>query len=72
LTESGLPKGDGWRSIASAPFDQDLELSVIEDGEVHALLFPCRRTARGWAKVSANAAVAVRPTHWRPWPGGQD
>ena len=51
---NGSPKGDGWRPITSAPFDQDLELSVIEDNEVHALLFPCRRTARGWANASAN------------------
>jgi hypothetical protein len=70
LTE--LPKRDGWRAITSAPFDQDIELSVIEDGEVHALLFACRRTARGWANASANAAVSVRPTHWRPWSSGRE
>jgi hypothetical protein len=61
--------GEDWRPISSAPFDQDLELSVIEEDEVHALLFPCRRTARGWVDASAKrAAVSVRPTHWRPWP----
>jgi hypothetical protein len=66
------PKVDGWRPISIAPFDQDLELSVIEDDEVHALLFPCRRTARGWANASAKSAVSVRPTHWRPWPKAPD
>jgi hypothetical protein len=66
------PRGDDWRSISSAPFEQDLELSVIEDEEVHALLFPCRRTARGWANASAKSAVSVRPTHWRPWPKAPD
>jgi hypothetical protein len=66
------PRGDGWRSISSAPFEQDLELSVIEDDEVHALLFPCRRTARGWANAWAKSAVSVRPTHWRPWPKERD
>jgi hypothetical protein len=69
---TGSPRGDGWRSISSAPFEQDLELSVIEDEEVHALLFPCRRTARGWANASAKSAVSVRPTHWRPWPKAPD
>ena len=43
----------------SAPFDQDIELSVIEANEVHALLFPCRRTARGWVNTSAKSAVSV-------------
>jgi hypothetical protein len=52
-----------WRPISSAPFDQDLELSVIEEDEVHALLFPCRRTARGWVNASIKSAVSVRPTH---------
>jgi hypothetical protein len=60
--------GDDWRPIASAPFDQELELSVIEEDEVHVLLFPCRRTARGWVNASIKTAVPVRPTHWRPWP----
>jgi hypothetical protein len=32
-----------WQPIDPAPFDQCLELSVIEDSEVHALVFPCRR-----------------------------
>lgn len=60
--------GADWRPISSAPFDQDLELSVIEEDEVHALVFPCRRTARGWVNASAKGAVLVQPTHWRPWP----
>jgi hypothetical protein len=69
---TAAPKVDGWRSISSAPFEEDLELSVIEDDEVHALLFPCRRTARGWANASAKSAVSVRPTHWRPWSKAPD
>lgn len=63
---------DDWHPIASAPFDQELELSVIEADEVHALLFPCRRTARGWVNTSIKAAIPVRPTHWRPWSGARD
>jgi hypothetical protein len=56
-----------WHPISSAPFDQDLELSVIEANEAHALVFPCRRTARGWLNVKMNSHVFVDPTHWRPW-----
>ena len=60
------PMGE-WQPISSAPFDQDLELSVIEANEAHALVFPCRRTANGWVNVKMNSQVFVNPTHWRPW-----
>ena len=65
-------RSDDWRPISSAPFDQHLELSVIEGDEVHALLFPCRRTARGWINASIESAVLVRPTHWRSWSNTRD
>lgn len=39
---------DDWHPISNAPFDQYLELYVIKGSEVHALVFPCHRTARGW------------------------
>jgi hypothetical protein len=69
---SECPGVDGWRPISSAPLEQDIELSVIEGNEVHALVFPCRRTARGWFNASVKSAVLVRPTHWRPWPNAPD
>ena len=56
-----------WQPIASAPFDQDLELSVIEANETHTLVFPCRRTEKGWFNVTMNSRVSVDPTHWRLW-----
>ena len=34
-----------WQPISTAPFDRDLQLSVIEKEEVYALIFPCRRTS---------------------------
>ncbi len=57
-----------WHPISNAPYDEDLELSVIEQSEVHALVFPCRRTQRGWIDASTKSAIVVTPTHWRPWP----
>ena len=54
-----------WQPIESAPFDRELQLSVIE-GEVHALVFPCRRTEAGWISGSGKA-VEVSPSHWRDW-----
>jgi hypothetical protein len=54
-----------WQTIESAPFDRDLQLSVIED-QVHALVFPCRRTVFGWIN-GAGKSVEVSPSHWRNW-----
>ncbi len=59
----------GWERIASAPFDADIELVVInEDGEA-ALAFPCRRMPDGWVDASTGKAVEIHPTHWRVWRG---
>ena len=56
-----------WHPISTAPFNRDLQLSVIENGEAYALVFPCRRTANGWLTASTGRVVDVRPTHWRHW-----
>jgi len=56
-----------WQPITSAPFDRDLELAVLDGGNVHALVFPCRRTLDGWVKYATNERVRVQPTHWREW-----
>jgi hypothetical protein len=57
-----------WEPIASAPFDRDLELAVVDGHHVHPLVFACRRTAAGWIKASTRERVIVNPTHWRLWP----
>jgi hypothetical protein len=56
-----------WQLIASAPFDRDLELAVIDAQGLHTLVFPCRRVLRGWVKTKTSAPVDVHPTHWREW-----
>jgi hypothetical protein len=50
-----------WHPIAFAPSDRDLELSVTEEGEVHSLAFPCRRTQSGWVCTSTGGAGLCRP-----------
>jgi hypothetical protein len=59
-----------WNSIATAPFDRDLELAVIDADGAHALVFACRRTADGWMNTRTRERVDVWPTHWRPWDEG--
>jgi hypothetical protein len=56
-----------WQTIDTAPNDQDIELAVILRGEVHALVFPCRRTPGGWMNARTRKPVEVAPTHWRAW-----
>jgi hypothetical protein len=56
-----------WKPIASAPFDRDLELAVIDYGGRHALVFSCRRTLDGWINAKTRMRIDVRPTHWREW-----
>jgi hypothetical protein len=56
-----------WLPISSAPRDRDLELSVIDSAEVHALVFPCRKANDGWIDASTKKQINVQPTHWRLW-----
>ncbi|MBR0972314.1 hypothetical protein [Bradyrhizobium japonicum] len=59
-----------WKSTAAAPFDRNLQLAVIDTGgQVHALIFPCRRVLRGWINSQTGLPVYVFPTHWREWDG---
>ena len=56
-----------WQRVATAPFDRDLELAVIDYDGVHALAFPCRRVLGSWIKAETKHKIDVYPTHWREW-----
>jgi hypothetical protein len=56
-----------WHPIATAPFDHDLELAVVERGDAHALVVRCRRLGHGWANAVTGKSLDVNPTHWRYW-----
>ncbi len=60
-----------WQPIDKAPFDQDLEVGVIEAGKAYALAFPCRRAGGGWSNVLTHKSVPVHPSHWRYWRGAK-
>ena len=62
-----------WNLINSAPFDQDLELAVIDYDGAHALVFPCRRILNGWVNAETKELmVGFLPTHWREWQVSED
>ncbi|EJC81062.1 hypothetical protein Rleg4DRAFT_2732 [Rhizobium leguminosarum bv. trifolii WSM2297] len=56
-----------WRPIIDAPFAQDIELAVIDDEGVHALVFPCQRMSGAWVDARTGDELDVHPTHWRGW-----
>ena len=56
-----------WRPISNAPFNLNLELSVINFDGNHSLVFPCRRILGGWMKANTTERIDVQPTHWREW-----
>ena len=59
-----------WQPIAKAPAQVELELSIYDKGEYHALAFPCRRDGDGWCDVRAKRPIPLEPTHWRLWDRG--
>jgi len=61
-----------WYPIATAPFDQDLELAVLDRDGVYALVFPCRRILSGWMNSTNRERVDISPTHWRAWGENRD
>ncbi len=61
------PRTSVWIPVHAAPFDRDLELAVIDEHEVNAIGFPCRRESDGWTSAGDRRPLAVDPTHWRHW-----
>jgi hypothetical protein len=68
--EKGAAKSN-WQPIATAPAHTELQLSIYDKSEFHALAFPCHRDGSGWRDVRLNRPVPINPTHWRPWPHEQ-
>jgi hypothetical protein len=56
-----------WNPIATAPFDQDLELAVLDKDGPHTLVFACRRIPDGWIHSETKRRIDVHPSHWQEW-----
>ena len=61
---SRLVNASEWRDIATAPFDREIELAVI-DGEVGVLDCHCIRHGDGWLDAETLKPIQVTATHWR-------
>jgi hypothetical protein len=57
-----------WRSIDTAPLDEDVTLLVREGrGRRYRLPYPCRRTAVGWIDSSNGTLQTVTLIKWKPY-----
>ncbi len=56
-----------WRPMEDAPFDEDVELLVMDFcGSFYGLRYPCRRTAEGWVSSTTGKHLKVTPVQWKP------
>ena len=56
-----------WHPIETAPAGVEVELSIYDKSEYHALVFPCQRDGSGWVDVRTRRPMPLEPTHWRLW-----
>lgn len=58
---------DKWLPVSIAPSNEDLEVGVMDRGNIHALVFPVRKSETDWVDASTKMRVHIQPTHWRKW-----
>jgi hypothetical protein len=57
-----------WHPASTAPYNQDLELRVSEDGTITVMPFPCRHTNEDeWINVDLGVPLQIQPVEWRAW-----
>jgi hypothetical protein len=57
----------GWKSIDTAPVDQDVALMVTDGGKPYLLNGPFKLTADGWVSSGKGTPLAVTPLQWWPY-----
>jgi hypothetical protein len=56
----------GWKTIDTAPVDQDVSLMVTDGGKPYLLNGPFKLTAAGWVSSGKGTPLAVTPLQWKP------
>jgi hypothetical protein len=59
---SRLVTASEWQDIASAPFDREIELAVIDD---NIDVLRCVRHGDGWLDAETLRPIKITATHWR-------
>jgi hypothetical protein len=57
-----------WHPISTVPYNQDVQLRVVEGTKTISLQFPCRRTnAEEWINADLHTRLEIQPVEWRVW-----
>lgn len=57
-----------WHPVTTAPYNQAVELRVLDHGKVVTLPFPCRRdNADLWINSDLGTPILINPVEWRVW-----
>ena len=57
-----------WHPISTAPYNQEFELRINENGEITTLEFPCLHTnEEAWINVDLGTEIKIQPVEWRLW-----
>ncbi len=57
-----------WHPITTAPYNQAIELRVLDHGKVVALPFPCSRdNTDHWINSDLGTPIEIKPIEWRIW-----
>ena len=65
---SAIDRACGWRTAATAPHNQELELRVLEADVVQGLPYPCLQNNEGlWINVDLGTELKIQPLQWRLW-----
>ena len=63
-------KPSHWHPISTAPYNQEFELRIKENGEIASLEFPCLHTnEEAWINVDLGTEIKIQPVEWRVWRG---
>ena len=61
-------KPSHWHPISTAPYNQEFELRINENGDIASLEFPCLRTnEEAWINVDLGTGIKIQPVEWRLW-----
>jgi hypothetical protein len=61
-------KPSHWHPISTAPYNQEFELRINENGEIATLEFPCLHTnEEAWINVDLGTEIKIQPVEWRLW-----
>jgi hypothetical protein len=61
------PLPDKWLPVAIAPSNADLEVCVLDERGLHAVVFPVHKRRTGWVDAVTKKRIDIAPTHWRRW-----